>query len=579
VPGGPAAGSPAGRRDWVPAAVTAWPLVPDLRPIADVAAELGLDPGHVIPWGPDRAKVDLAALAGRPATGRLILVSAITPTPSGEGKTTMAIALAMGMRARGQRAVLALREPSLGPVFGMKGGGTGGGAATIEPAEAINLHFTGDLHAITAAHNLLSALVDNCLQFGTQAPLDPRRVTWPRAVDMNDRFLRHVVLGLGGPLDGIPREAGFQITASSEVMAALCLASDLADLQDRLGRIVVGWTSQDQPVTADDIGAAPAMTALLRDAIMPNLAQTADGGPALVHGGPFANIAHGTNSMIATRMALATGADVITEGGFGFDLGGEKFLDIACRSAGIWPRAVVLVVTLRALRLHGGATRAEADGADRSALVAGLPQLERHLFSVGAYGLHPVVALNRFPDDTDEEVAMLAEWCAGRGVPMAACTSFTDGAAGALALADEVSRVVDATDAAPPQPWHPYHQDDPYEDKIAAVATRIYGADGIEVVPAAAKELARIAAAVGTSLPVCIAKTHLSLSDDPTRRGVPHGFTINVREARLAAGAGFVVASTGSIVTMPGLPREPAALRVHIRPDGSITGLMAGDIE
>ncbi len=553
--------------------------VPDLRPMTDVAAELGIAAEHVIGWGPDRAKVDLAALVDRPPTGRLILVSAITPTPSGEGKTTMAIALAMGLRARGRHAVLALREPSLGPVFGMKGGGTGGGAATIEPAEAINLHFTGDLHAITAAHNLLSALVDNSVQFGAPGPIDPRRVTWPRAIDMNDRFLRRVVIGLGGPADGIPRESGFQITASSEVMAALCLASDLSDLQARLGRIVVGWSADAQPVTADDIGAAPAMTVLLRDALMPNLAQTAEGGPALVHGGPFANIAHGTNSMIATRLALATGADVITEGGFGFDLGGQKFLDIACRSAGIWPRAVVLVVTLKALRLHGGAALAQAGHPDRDALVAGLPQLERHLFSVGAYGLPPVVALNLFPEDSAQEVDVLASWCASHGVPMAPCTGFADGGAGSLALADVVADVVDGTDAAPPQPWHPYSADATYEDKISAVARHVYGAEGIEVAPAAARELARITAAVGTGLPVCIAKTHLSLSDDPTRRGVPHGFTISVREARLAAGAGFVVASTGSIVTMPGLPRDPAAMRVRIRADGSITGLMAGDAD
>ncbi len=551
--------------------------VPHLRPMPEVAAELGIAPEHVIEWGPDRAKIDLAALADRPPTGRLILVSAITPTPHGEGKTTMAIALAMGMRARGRHAVLALREPSLGPVFGMKGGGTGGGAATLEPAEAINLHFTGDMHAITSAHNLLSALVDNSLQFGQPGPIDPRRVTWPRAVDMNDRFLRHVVIGLGGPADGIPREAGFQITASSEVMAALCLASDLTDLEQRLARIVVGWTAADQPVTAGDIGAAPAMTVLLRDALMPNLAQTAEGGPALVHGGPFANIAHGTNSMIATRLALATGADVITEGGFGFDLGGQKFLDIACRSAGIWPRAVVLVVTLRALKLHGGAPLAQVDQPNRDALVAGLPQLERHLFSIGAYGLPPVVALNRFPGDPDDEVALLGAWCAGRGVPMAPCTGFSNGGAGSLELAEAVGRVVDGTDVEPPAPWHPYAADDPYEAKITAIAWHVYGADGIEIAPAAARELARITAAVGTGLPVCIAKTHLSLSDDPKRRGVPHGFTINVREARLAAGAGFVVASTGSIVTMPGLPHEPAALRVHVRPDGSITGLMAGD--
>ncbi len=551
--------------------------MPDLRPIIDVAEELGIAAEHVIGWGPGRAKVDLAALGGDRPAGRLILVSAITPTPAGEGKTTMAISLAMGLRARGRRAALALREPSLGPVFGMKGGGTGGGAATLEPAEDINLHFTGDLHAITAAHNLLSALVDNDLQFGQPAPLDHRRVTWPRAVDMNDRFLRKVVVGLGGPADGIPRESGFQITASSEVMAALCLADDLADLQDRLGRIVVGWTAQDQPVTADDIGAAPAMTALLRDALMPNLAQAADGTPALVHGGPFANIAHGTNSMIATRLALATGADVVTEGGFGFDLGGQKFLDIACRSAGIWPRAVVLVATLRALKHHGGAGLARASAPDHEALVAGLRQLERHLFSVGAYGLQPVVALNRFPDDTDDEVALVATWCANRGVPMAACTGFSEGAAGALDLADAVARVVDATDSRPPAPWHPYEPDDPYLDKVAAVARTVYGAEGVDVAPAAARELARITAAVGTGLPVCIAKTHLSLSDDPKQPGVPHGFTINVREARLAAGAGFVVVSTGSIVTMPGLPREPAALRVRVEPDGRIRGLMAGD--
>ena len=550
---------------------------PPLRPIVDVAAELGIGAEHVIPWGPDRAKIDPAALDGRDPTGRLVLVSAITPTPHGEGKTTMSIALAQGMRARGRRAVLALREPSLGPVFGIKGGGTGGGRATIEPAEAINLHFTGDLHAITSAHNLLSALVDNTLQFGQPAPLDHRRVTWPRAIDMNDRFLRNVVVGLGGPLDGIPREARFQITASSEIMAAFCLATDLADLRARLGRIVVGWTAADQPVTADDVGAAPAMTALLRDALMPNLAQTVDGGPALVHGGPFANIAHGTNSMIATRLALSTGADVITEAGFGFDLGGEKFLDIAAPSAGIWPRAVVLVATLRALRLHGGAALAEVGTPNRAALVAGLPQLERHLFSVGAYGLRPVVALNRFPDDPDDEVAAVAAWCAGRGVPMAPCSGFSDGAAGSVELADVVAGVLDTTDAAPPQPWHPYEPDAPYADKIAAVAREVYGADGIVVAPAAAKELDRITRAIGTGLPVCIAKTHLSLSDDPTRRGVPHGFTVNVREARLAAGAGFVVASTGSIVTMPGLPREPAALRVRIREDGSISGLMSGD--
>lgn len=547
-----------------------------LRPLADVAAEMGLDPEHLIPWGPDRAKVSLEALAGAPPTGRLILVSAITPTQSGEGKTTMAIALGMGMRARGRRVALALREPSLGPVFGIKGGGTGGGAATLEPAEAINLHFTGDMHAITSAHNLLSALVDNSIQFGDPPPIDPRRITWKRAIDMNDRFLRHVVIGLGGHADGVPRECGFEITASSEVMASLCLASDLADLQARLRRIVVGWTHDAQPVTADDIGAAPAMTALLRDAVMPNLVQTAEGGPALVHGGPFANIAHGTNSMIATRLALAHGADVITEAGFGFDLGAQKFLDIACPSAGLWPRAVVLVVTLRALRVHGGRPLEEALRPDAAALVAGLPQLDHHLATAARYGLPAVVALNVFPDDDPREVALLRRWCLERDVAMAPCTGFADGPAGALELADAVSAVVDATDAAPPRPWHPYAPADPYVDKLRAIAETAYGTTDIDVVPAALREIDRITAAVGTGLPVCVAKTHLSLSDDPRLRGVPRGFSVTVREARLAAGAGFVVLSTGSIVTMPGLPRNPAAVRVRVEPDGHVTGLMAG---
>ncbi len=550
---------------------------PPLRPIADVADELDLEPGHVTAWGPHRAKVSLDAIGTDGPTGRLVLVSAITPTVSGEGKTTTAIALAMALRGRGRRTVLALREPSLGPVFGIKGGGTGGGAATIEPAEAINLHFTGDLHAVTSAHNLLSALVDNAIQFLQPAPLDPRRVTWPRAVDMNDRFLRHVIIGLGGHPHGVPRESAFQITAASEVMAALCLATDLPDLQQRLSRVVVGWTHDDAPVTAGDVGAAPAMTALLRDALLPNLVQTRDGGPALVHGGPFANIAHGTNSMIATRLALSRGADVVTEAGFGFDLGAEKFLDIACPVAGIWPRAVVLVVTLRALRMHGGALPNDAGLPDVDALRAGLPQVEHHVGAARRYGLPVLVALNRFPDDPDDEVRLLAGWCADREVRFSSCTGFTRGAEGAGELAEQVADVLDATDEDPPRPWHPYAPVAHYPEKIEAIATQVYGADGIELTPAASRDLARITAAAGTGLPVCIAKTHLSLSDDPRRHGVPRGFTITVREARLAAGAGFVVASTGSILTMPGLPRRPAALRVHVQEGGSITGLMAGD--
>lgn len=548
-----------------------------LRPIGEVAAEFGLPADVVIPWGPNRAKVDLAALTDRPPTGRLVLVSAITPTPAGEGKTTVAISLAMGMRRRGGRVVVALREPSLGPVFGIKGGGTGGGAATIEPAADINLHFTGDLHAVTSAHNLLSALVDNALQFGRAVDLDPRQVTWPRAVDMNDRALRSIIIGLGGLTNGVPRESSFQITAASEVMAAMCLARDLADLQDRLGRMVVGWTPDNDPVTADEVGAAPAMAALLRDALMPNLVQTSEGGPALVHGGPFANIAHGTNSMIATRLALAGGSDVVTEAGFGFDLGAEKFLDIACPAAGIWPRATVLVVTLRALRWHGGAAPGWAARPDRAALAAGLPQLAHHVATARRYGVPPIVALNLFPDDTDDEIALIRAWCAEHEVPIAPCTGFADGSAGSLALADVVSQVLTSTDADPPAPWHPYSAQDPYADKITAVARACYGAEQVSVSPRAHAELTRITAAVGTRLPVCIAKTHLSLSDDPTVRGVPKGVSITVRDARLAAGAGFVVASTGLIVTMPGLPREPAALHVRVRPDGSIAGLMSGE--
>lgn len=559
--------------------VPSLPTVPRrrLRPIADVAAEVGLPADLVIPWGPHRAKVDLAALVGRPPTGRLVLVSAITPTPAGVGKTTVAISLAMGMRRRGGQVVVALREPSLGPVFGIKGGGTGGGAATIEPADDINLHFTGDLHAVTSAHNLLSALVDNTLQHRLPIGLDPRQVTWPRAVDMNDRALRSVVIGLGGVADGVPRESSFQITAASEVMAVLCLARDLPDLQERLGRMVVGWTPDSDPVTADDVGAAPAMAALLRDALMPNLVQTTEGGPALVHGGPFANIAHGTSSMIATRLALASGSDVITEAGFGFDLGAEKFLDIACPAAGIWPRAVVLVATLRALRCHGGAAPGWASRPDTAAIAAGLPQLAHHVATARSYGLPTVVALNAFPDDAADEITLVRAWCAEHGVPMAACTGFAEGSGGALELADAVSAVLAGTDADLPAPWHPYAPTDPYADKIAAVARHCYGTQRVDVSRRAEAELARITAAIGTGLPVCIAKTHLSLTDDPTVRGVPIGFPITVRDARLSAGAGFVVAGTGLIVTMPGLPREPAAMHVRVRPDGSIAGLMSGE--
>ncbi|MFP2895672.1 formate--tetrahydrofolate ligase [Corallococcus sp. 4LFB] len=548
-----------------------------LRPIAEVGAELGLAPEDVLPWGRDRAKVSLDALGRRTHQGRMVLVSAINPTPPGEGKTTMSVALAMGLRKRGRKAVAALREPSLGPVFGVKGGGTGGGQASLEPAADINLHFTGDLHAITSAHNLLSALVDNAVYYGHPVALEGTRVRWRRAMDMNDRFLRNVIVGLGGKAHGVPRETSFDITAASEVMAILALAENLKDLEARLGRIVVGQAPDGSPVRANDVNAAASMVALLKDALMPNLAQTREGGPAIVHAGPFGNIAHGCSSVVGTRLALAYADEVVTEAGFGFDLGAEKFLDIKCRSAGVWPRGVMLVVTLRALKHHGGAAADKVAEPDREALLKGFGHLEKHLESVAAFGLPAVLCVNRFPQDTESELDELRAFAKARNVGIAVCEGFGKGGEGSLELADTVLAMLDATDAAPPKPRFLYELEQTPEEKIRAIARTVYGADDVAFTPGARKDLETARALGGAGLPVCMAKTHLSLSDDPTKTGRPRGFTLTVREVRLSAGAGFLVALTGELLTMPGLPREPAARRVTVHPDGRITGLMQGE--
>ena len=551
------------------------------RPIQAVAHDLGLSADDIELYGRGKAKIELAAI-GRPATGkgRLILVTAINPTPAGEGKTTTSIGLAMGMRRLGKHPVLALREPSLGPVFGVKGGGTGGGKASLVPADDINLHFTGDIHAITTAHNLLSALLDNAIYFrdkidGTE--IDPRQVTWGRALDMNDRFLRNVIVGLGGKSHGTLREERFDITAASEIMAVLALAKDYADLEERLARIVVGSTYDGKVVTAAQIGAAGAMTAVLRDALKPNLVQTAEGGPAIVHCGPFGNIAHGCNSVLATKLAMQLGDYAITEGGFGFDLGGEKFLDIKCRAMGVWPRALVLVATLRALKMHGGAPVKTAGEPDRAKLEKGLEHLAKHLENAAVYGLKPVVAINVFPNDTAEELALVREAAGKLGARVAPCEGFARGGEGALDLARAVCEVADATDADPPKPQFVYELADPAEEKIRKLARTIYGARDVAFTGAAEKDLKRARELGYGGLPICMAKTQLSLSDDPTVVGRPRDFVVTVRGVRLSAGAGFLVPLTGEMMTMPGLPKVPAARQVKLQPDGKIKGLMQND--
>jgi formate--tetrahydrofolate ligase len=556
------------------------------RRIDEVAADLGLKGDDIEPYGRNKAKIALEAVQRPPrAKGRLILVTAINPTPAGEGKTTTSIGLAMGMRRQGKNVVLALREPSLGPVFGVKGGGTGGGKASLVPADEINLHFTGDIHAITSAHNLLSALVDNALHFGDtfadasgdRRALDARQISWGRALDMNDRFLRKAIVGLGGKANGVPREERFDITAASEVMAILALSKDYADLEARLGRIVVGATHDGKAVTAAELGAAPAMTAVLRDALKPNLVQTAEGGPAIVHCGPFGNIAHGCNSVLATRLAMALGDYAVTEAGFGFDLGGEKFLDIKCRQMGVFPRAAVLVATLRALKMHGGAPVKEASQPDALRLREGLAHLEKHIGNVRAYGIEPVVAINVFPTDFDDELRIVEEGCAKLGVRASRCEGFGKGGEGALDLAKAVCEVADATDAKPPAPKFVYELADSPQDKVRKIAQTIYGAKHVEWTPTATRDLKRARELGCDGLPICMAKTQLSLTDDPKAVGRPHDFTITVREVRVSAGAGFLVPLTGEMMTMPGLPKVPAARAIRLLPDGKIKGLMQND--
>ncbi len=552
------------------------------RSIARVAEDLGLGPDDYVPYGRGKAKLELSLLDRAPSgKGRLVLVTAINPTPAGEGKTTTSIALAMGLRRLGKNAVLALREPSLGPVFGVKGGGTGGGKASLTPADDINLHFTGDIHAITTAHNLLSALVDNTAYFREPvaggSELDPRQISWGRALDMNDRFLRKVMVGLGGKAHGVPREERFDITAASEVMAILALASSHADLEARLGRIVVGHTFDGKHVTAADIGAASAMTAVLRDALQPNLVQTEEGGPAIVHCGPFGNIAHGCNSILATRLAMSLGDYAITEAGFGFDLGGEKFLDIKCRQAGIWPRAVVLVATLRALKMHGGAPVKTCGEPDAERLKKGIEHLEKHLETASAFGLKPVVAINVFPNDPPEEIALVEKAVGALGARLARSDGFAKGGEGALDLARTVAEVVDATDADPPKPKYVYELSDPPRTKIEKIARTVYGAKDVLFSAPAEKSLERWVAIAGPELPICMAKTQMSLTDDPAIPGRPRDFTITVRDVRLSAGAGFLVALTGDVMTMPGLPKVPASRTIKLLPDGKIKGLMQND--
>ena len=543
-----------------------------LKPVQAVATEAGIGEELLELYGRYKAKVDYLALKDRPMDGRLVLVTAINPTPAGEGKTTVSIGLADALRRAGKRTMLALREPSLGPVFGVKGGAAGGGYAQVVPMEDINLHFTGDLHAITAANNLLAAMVDNHIAQGNSLGIDPRRIAWKRCMDMNDRQLRQIVDGLGGRTNGMPREDGFDITTASEIMAVLCLASDIADLKQRLARIVVGRTYADAPVTAGQLRAQGAMAALLRDAMRPNLVQTLEGTPALVHGGPFANIAHGCNSIVATQTALRLADYVVTEAGFGADLGAEKFIDIKCRKAGLKPSCIVLVATVRALKSHGGVAKADLAQENLPALEKGLSNLTRHLHNIRTvWGVEPVVALNRFTSDTDAEIALVREAAARMGAQVALCEVWAKGGEGGLALAEQVVARCERADLS--KFSFTYPDDLPLAKKIEAVATKIYGAQEVSIAPAAAKQLKSFEEGGYGELPVCIAKTQYSFSDDPKKLGAPEGFTLTIRQARLSAGAGFVVALAGDIMTMPGLPRVPAAENIDVDDAGNITGL------
>jgi len=542
------------------------------RKITEIAAKAGIDEKYLEQYGNYKAKVDyklLKDLESKP-NGKLILVTAITPTPAGEGKTTTSVGLADGLRAIGKKSIVALREPSLGPVFGVKGGAAGGGYAQVVPMEDINLHFTGDFHAIGAANNLLAAMLDNHIQQGNVLGIDPKSITWKRAVDMNDRQLRHIVDGLGGRVQGVPREDGFEITVASEVMAALCLASGITDLKERLGRMIVGYSYTGAPITAHDLKAEGAMAALLKDAVKPNLVQTLEGTPAFIHGGPFANIAHGCNSVMATRMALKLSDYTVTEAGFAADLGAEKFIDIKCRMSGLRPSAVVIVATVRALKYHGGVPKAELNGENLEALEKGLPNLLQHVSNVkDVYGLPCVVAINAFPTDTKAELDLVEKKCKELGVNVALSEVWAKGGEGGKALAEEVVRLCE-------QPNHfsfVYDEQDSIENKLNAIATKVYHADGVVLDANAKKQLKQITELGFDKLPICMAKTQYSFSDNAALLGAPKGFEITVRNLKICAGAGFIVALTGDIMTMPGLPKVPAAEKIDVDENGVISGL------
>ncbi len=542
-----------------------------MQPITEIARAAGVDEEYLEQYGKYKAKVDYALLKKSPRkNGKLILVTAITPTPAGEGKTTTTIGLADGMKRIGKNVVVALREPSLGPVFGIKGGAAGGGYAQVVPMEDINLHFTGDFHAIGAANNLLAAMLDNHIHQGNALGIDPRRITWKRCVDMNDRQLRFVTAGLGGRINGTPREDGFDITVASEIMAVFCLANSISDLKERLSRIVVGYTYSDEPVTAGQLGAVGAMAALLKDALKPNLVQTLEGTPAFVHGGPFANIAHGCNSVIATKMAMKLGDYAVTEAGFGADLGAEKFLDIKCRMAGLRPSAVVMVATIRALKMHGGVAKTDLGKENTEAVEKGIPNLLRHVSNIkDVYKLPCVVAVNRFPTDTDAEVQAVIEQCKTLGVDVVLSNVWAEGGKGGEELARAVVRLCEEENDFS----FSYGLEGGIADKIRAIVTRVYRGADVVFAPAAKKEMDKLTSLGFASMPVCMAKTQYSFSDDAAKIGAPEGFTVTVRNVKVSAGAGFIVALTGDIMTMPGLPKAPAALGIDVDEDGKITGL------
>ncbi|MBQ6614663.1 MAG: formate--tetrahydrofolate ligase [Clostridia bacterium] len=543
----------------------------EMKPITEIAKTAGIDDKYLEQYGRYKAKVDLALTKEcNKKDGKLVLVTAITPTPAGEGKTTTTIGLADGLRRIGKNVMVALREPSLGPVFGVKGGAAGGGYAQVVPMEDINLHFTGDFHAIGAANNLLAAMLDNHIHQGNSLGIDVRKITWKRCVDMNDRQLRFVTDGLGGKVNGVPREDGFDITVASEIMAVLCLSTSITDLKNRLANIIVGYTYDDKPVRCGDLKAEGAMTALLKDAIKPNLVQTLEGTPALVHGGPFANIAHGCNSVTATKLAMKLGDYAITEAGFGADLGAEKFLDIKCRLADLKPSAVVIVATIRALKMHGGLAKTELGNENLEALEKGIPNLLRHVSNIkNVYKLPSVVAVNRFPTDTDAEVELIIEKCRALGVNVVLSDVWAKGGEGGIDLANEVVKLCEE----PNDFSFSYDLDGTIENKIETIVKRIYGGDGITVLPAAKKQIDALTALGYDKLPICVAKTQYSFSDDPTKLGAPEGFTVTIKNVKISAGAGFLVVLTGDIMTMPGLPRVPAAEKIDVDENGTITGL------